>query len=103
MTDPIQEMVANRKRWLANGAFTRLDEAIRTRRLVNIRRSSGEMVMGYVAANGHGGMSVGLVWGPGAERWYLQGDWIRVGPGVQSKTVPTEDFLSWNPEIASKP
>lgn len=103
MTDQVGAMSENRKRWLANGTFERIDEAIKNRTLVNIKRSSGDMVTGYIAANGHGGMSVGLVWGPGAADWYLDGGYIRVDSDVMSKTVPTEDFLAWNPAIAGEP
>jgi hypothetical protein len=91
---------ADRERWIANGTFDRIDAAIRDRTPVQIRRTSGEMVTGYAAANGFGGMGLTVVWGHGANEWTPSHGDIRVPKGVMSKVVTTEDFLTWNPAIA---
>jgi hypothetical protein len=93
----------NRSRWIASGAFDRITAAIAGRTPINVKRTSGETVTGYALCNGYGGAGVLLAWGDGAERWEeIRLDRYRLPPGVMSKTVPTEDFLEWNPAIAGE-
>lgn len=94
---------ADRARWAASGVFKRIDAAIAERTPVQIKRSSGEMVIGYAIENGFGGMGVSVAWGPGADEWWAEGGGYRFPQGVQSKIVHTEDFLQWNPSIAGTP
>ena len=88
-----QELIDLARR-IADGIDDRITAAVKARAPVQIRRSSGEMVTGYVLENA--GVSAIVAWGAGAERWLLDGDKYRLPPGVMSKTVKVNDLVSWN-------
>ncbi len=62
-----------------------------------IKRTSGEMVAGYVMENAN--VVAIVAWGPGAEKWWREGCHYRVPPGVMSKRVKIDDLLEWNPNL----
>mgnify|MGYP001287833854 CR=1 FL=1 len=99
-TEPRAAWLINLEERVANGTHDRLSAIVESRTPVQIKRTSGEMATGYVIENA--GVVVQVAWGNGAETWWREGGGYRVPPGVMSKTVPTEDFLEWNPAIAGE-
>lgn len=89
-----------RDRWAASGVFKRLEAVIAERTPVQIKRSTGEMVTGYVFEVGFGGMGLQVVWGVDAQYWAPRPGGYTLPKGCKSKVVNTEDFLEWNPTLA---
>ncbi len=88
-------------RWKANGLLARLWLAADKREPIQIKRSSGEMIDGFVVCYGCGGLSASVVWGENAADTTVDygADRCRFPPGVQSKNVHTHDLLDWNPAL----
>ena len=85
-----------------DGTYKRIDAVVEDRIPVKIRRSSGEMVSGYVLENAR--VVAIVAWGVGAEGWSQDGCCkYRLLPGVMSKTVKVDDLLAWNPDLGAPP
>lgn len=88
--------------WRDDGTRERLDNAVRDRTPVQIKRSSGEFVEGIlVSASGHAGLTCTVAWGEDLDgvRVDVGADRVRLPEGVFGKHVDTKDLLEWNPQL----
>ena len=95
------QWLIDHERRAEDGTYRRIDAVVEDRTPVKIKRSSGEMVSGYVLENAR--VVAIVAWGVGAEKWSQDGCKYRLPPGVMSKTVKVDDLLAWNPWLGAQP
>lgn len=93
------------EQWRDNGTFARINRAMKAGTPVQIKRSSGEFVTGYIKGWGFGGLMHAVVWGPNAQEawWDVGADRVRCPDGVLGKNVKTTDLVEWNPWLGAQP